>query len=326
LQVYFYEAFEEEERALRSSLGSHIAAGFTWKTVQEQGDSGPPAPLISIRTQSILPTAWATRVSGILARSTGYDHLQDYVRCCSEPVPCGYLPLYCARSVAEQALLLIMALMRRLPQQTQNFLSFHRDGLTGSELENRTLLVVGVGNVGYEMVKIGQGLGMRVLGVDLVERHTGFSYVSIGTGLHEADVILCAMNLTPQNGGYFDYRCLKRAKPGTVFVNVARGEHAPSADLLRLLEEGHLGGVGLDVFNRESELAVSLREGRSSGAEEVRATLELARHPQVILTPHNAFNTHEAVDRKAEHSARQIEHFLERGAFLWPVPPESPSD
>ena len=93
-------------------------------------------------------------------------------------------------------------------------------------------------------------------------------------------------------------------------------------DLERLLDEGRLGGVGLDVFDHETCLADALRGGKPDCGPEARATLGLARRDNVILTPHNAFNTAEAVARKALHSIRQIEHFMKQGGFLWPVPIE----
>lgn len=217
-------------------------------------------------------------------------------------------------------MLLWMSLLRKLPQQMHSFTNFNRDGLTGQECENKTLLVVGVGNIGYEAVRLGKGLGMEVIGVDLAKKHSSVSYVSIEEGLSRADIIVCAMNLTSDNTNYFNYHLLKRAKPGVIFVNVARGELSPSADLLRLLDENHLGGVALDVYNKESELAVSLRAGRSSDDREVQATLALVKCRNVILTPHNAFNTQEAIDRKAGRSIQQVNHFLEHGSFIWPVP------
>jgi D-lactate dehydrogenase len=306
LDVYFYEAFEEETEALRRRLPKDSRVGFTKKTIQEAADVEPPARLISIRTQSTIPVTWLTRLSGVLSRTTGYDTVSGL------PVPCGYLPLYCSRAVAEQALLLWMALLRKLPEQIQHFTTFNRDALTGSECASKKLLVVGVGNIGSEIVKIGQGLGMNVRGVDLVEKYPSASYVSIEEGLPWADIIVSAMNLTPDNVGYFNYALLKRAQAGVLFVNVARGELAPTADLVRLLDEGHLAGAALDVYENESKLAVSLRTGRG--------TFPLLGRPNVILTPHNAFNTQEAVDRKAEQSVQQVEHFLKHGKFLWPVP------
>jgi D-lactate dehydrogenase len=321
LDVFFYEAFAEEAECLKHYLPAEIRAGFTWKTVQEQGDTKPPAPLISIRTQSLIPAAWAPGLQGVLSRSTGYDHLLAFRQQCGSNLPCGHLSPYCSRAVAEQAMLMWTALMRNLQAQIDNFPRFNRDGLTGRECAHKTLLVVGVGNIGYEVVRIGWGLDMYVLGVDIVERHPAVVYVPINEGLAAADIIVCAMNLTADNPGYFSYRLLKKAKPGAVFfINISRGELSPAGYLLRLLDENRLAGIGLDVFNHEGELADSLREGRISDDEEVVDLLQLGGRPNVILTPHNAFNTQEAVARKARLSVEQAEHFLKHGEFLQPVP------
>ena len=77
---------------------------------------------------------------------------------------------------------------------------------------------------------------------------------------------------------------------------------------------------GLDVFNQEGRLAVLLRGGKSVGSAEVEATLTLLKRPNVICTPHNAFNTAEAVGRKSAHSVQQVQYFLKNGCFLWPIP------
>jgi D-lactate dehydrogenase len=320
LDVFFYEAFAEEAEYLQKYLPPGIAAGFTRKTIQEHDASKPPAGLISIRTQSVVPPAWATKLAGILTRSTGYDHLEKYRDQSNCHLPCGHLSPYCSRAVAEQAMLMWMALLRDLPGQSNSFRSFNRDGLSGRECEHKTLLVVGVGNIGYEVVKIGQGLGMQVFGVDIIERHPAVKYMTINEGLAQADIIVCAMNLTADNRHYFNYNLLKQARPGAVFINISRGEQSASADLVRLLDEDHLGGVGLDVFNHEGELADCLRQGRSSEDEEVRSALELANRSNVICTPHNAFNTREAVARKSELSIKQIKFFLKHEKFLQPVP------
>jgi D-lactate dehydrogenase len=306
MDVHFYEAFQEETAALRRYLPSTVRASFTWKTIQESGDAKPPAPLISIRTQSVIPATWAGKVKGIISRTTGYDHLVG------QKIPWGHLPHYCSRAVAEQAILLVMALLRKLPQQIARFPTFQRDGLTGHECAGKKLLVVGVGNIGSEVVKVGQALGMEVQGVDIAPKHTAVSYVSIDDGLVWAEIIVCAMNLTKDNAGYFAYNTLQRARLGVVFVNVARGELSPTNDLVKLLDEGRLGALALDVYDNESTLAVALRSGKSG--------FPLFGRPNVILTPHNAFNTAEAVERKAQQTVQQIEHFLAHDQFLWPVP------
>jgi D-lactate dehydrogenase len=320
--VFFYEAFAEEEQALRAYLPETVSAGFTWQTIQEYGQALPGAALISIRTQSAIPPEWAGHLQAILSRSTGFDHLNAYRRQIGRNLPCGYLPLYCHRAVAEQALLMWLALLRKLPKQMRQFQTFHRDGLTGGELHGRSLLVVGVGNIGYEVVKLGRGLGMQTAGVDLVQKHSDVQYGAIDELIGTADVIVCAMNLTKINHGYFDLQRLRTTKRGAIFVNISRGELSPPADLLELLEQGHLGGVGLDVYQDEGLLATALRAGRQPDDPSVLAVLRLAELDNVILTPHNAFNTSEAVARKSEQSAQQVLEWLNRGEFLWPVPPE----
>jgi len=320
--VFFYEAFKEEEDALRRLLPRKIKAGFIWKTIQEEGLTAPPAALISIRTQSQLKPEWTAQLKGILSRSTGYEHLLCYRNETRTNAALGYLPLYCHRAVAEQAMLVWMALMRKFQRQTAQFAQFNRDGLSGWECEHKTLVVVGVGNVGYQIVKIGRGLGMHVWGVDLVHKHPDVDYLPIEEAIERADVIVCAMNLTPRNVGYFDYQLLSRARRGLFFVNIARGEMSPISDMLRLMNEQRLGGLALDVFENETELAHALRSSQDSQHPAVLAVLKLKQMSNVILTPHNAFNSLESVERKAEQSIRQVQSFLDTGNFLWIIPDE----
>jgi D-lactate dehydrogenase len=318
--VYFYEAFEEEEQQLRHFLPDHIQAGFTYKTIQECDHSDAPAKIISTRTQTIIPDHWRQQADAFLTRSTGYDYYKDLRKKTPANVRFGYLPLYCNRSVAEQAMLLWMALIRKLPAQTKQFRTFHRDGITGKEIQGKTLLVVGVGNIGYEIVKIGRSLEMTVYGVDIEKKHTDVKYVEFGEKLPAADIIVSAMNLTPENTGYFNYESLKNAKSGALFINIARGEQSVPSDLKRLLAEGILGGVAMDVYPHENELGMALRNHKVPEDPELKIIQELAAYPNVILTPHNAFNTTEAVIRKSEQSVLQIVNFLKTGEFIWNVP------
>jgi len=314
--VFFYEAFEEEAAAIAAALPETIRAGFTDQTIQEYDAPEPPARIISLRTQSRIPDDWSQKIDALLSRSTGYDHLAAYSDRHPDGPACGYLPLYCARGVAEQAMLLWTALSRKLPAQLKQFKTFHRDGITGREIAGKTLLVAGVGNIGSEIVRIGQGLDMTVFGNDPVQKHDFVDYVELDEKIGEADIIVCAMNLTDENRGLFNYEKLSKAKLGALFINIARGELSPADDLLRLLEEKILGGVGLDVYENDSDLAVALRAGNESE----NAVLKLNARPEVLCTPHNAFNTEEAVVRKSEQSVEQVEHFLKSGSFLWDVP------
>lgn len=320
IHAFFYEAFAEEEAALRAALPPGVQAGFSPQTAQASGHVRAPAPLLSIRTQSVIPPAWAPQIRGLLARTTGFDHLLAW-RNALPPVPApalACLPEYCSRAVAEQAALLWMALLRRLPAQLEHWARFDRDGLTGGECAGRTLLIAGVGRIGHEIARIGMGLGMTVLGHDVVKRHPDITYVTWPEGLARAHVLVSAMNLTADNRHFFRRETLAGARPGCLLINVARGELVRTSDLPHLLDAGILGGVALDVFDQEPHVAEALRLGTGTppGLEVLRL---LARHPRVLLTPHNAFNTQEAVARKSTLTAEQVEAFLRDGRFRWPL-------
>ena len=324
--VYFYETFAEEKELLQKYLiPVGISAEFISLTIQESKHRKPEAKLISIRTQSRIPAHWQVPV---ISRSTGFDHLAEYAK----KVPCGYLPHYCNRAVAEQAMVLWMNLLRKMPAQVKHFQTFNRDALTGRELHGKKVVVFGVGKIGYEIYQLAKALGMEPFGVDIYQNYQDVHYLSPEEGVKSADIIVCAMNLFANNKRYFHYHFLKQAKQGALFVNISRGELSPTKDLLKLLQEEHLGGVALDVFENEDIIAEQLRS-RWSGAEatgklvdekigeleEVKVLRELQQHHNVILTPHNSFNTHEAVLRKCQQTVQQIESFLQKGELVWKV-------
>jgi len=319
IDVFFYEAFAEEEEALARILEPSVSCGYARETIQESGHSDPPSRLISVRTQSIVPPGWAGRIGGILSRTTGFDNLRTLRKAFPATVALGYLEEYATRAVAEHAIMMMFALLRRLPEQQRQFGAFSRDGLTGYECKGRKILIVGVGRIGYEIVSMALGLGMVVRGVDIVERHTDVDYVDKESGIAWADIVVCSMDLTPDNHGYFGRDLFAQAKPGILFINVARGEHAPLATLRSLLAEGRLGGLGLDVFEDEPTVAASFRDPSipaSDGAEVLR---EILTYPNVLCTPHNAFNTMDAIEGKAAFTVSQVHHFLKHGEFLWMI-------
>ena len=318
--VVFYEVFEEERRALKKFLDKNVRARFSARTIQESGDRAAPARLISVRTQSRIPLEWADDFDGIFTRSQGYDHLLAYRQAAGKNVVCGHIDEYCSRAVAEQAVLAMVALWRKLKKQIISFEKFSRDGLTGLEYRGRRALVVGVGNVGAQIVDIVTGLRMEARGVDPRRTLEDFHYVSLKQGLAWADVIFCACALTDSTRNMMGYATLRDVKKGTIFINVARGEISPARDLERLMARGILGGVALDVFDGEDRLADCLRGGRRAGDEKIRVVLRLKKLDNVLLTPHNAFNTREALEEKARLSAKAVECFLRRRTFPALVP------
>ena len=315
MDVMFYETFEEEQLELRKIFSDSKQAQFTSETIQESRHKHPPAKLISIRTQSRVPEQWHDQLEGVLTRSQGYDHLSDYKNRTGTKAVLGYLSEYCARSVAEHAIMSMMALQQKLKEQIQSFEKFNRDGLTGQECLNKNALVVGVGNIGSHIADMARGLRMNTKGVDVCHKVDGLEYVSLDDGLKDADVVFCALPLTDQTKGLLNYDCLKQVKKDAVLINVSRGEITPAEDMKRLLDEGILGGLAMDVFPDEKEFARCLRRGGLPADPNIKILIELGRKDNVVFTPHNAFNTEEALVRKSEETARAVKQFLKNKTF-----------
>ena len=185
--------------------------------------------------------------------------------------------------IAEHVLAMILALTRGLdryiPAQATGV--WNR-GLVPEErlweLEGKTLLVVGLGGIGTEVARLGHAMGMEVIATRNSSREgpSFVSYVGLAGELPaltpKADVIVNAAPLTPATIGLFDRAFFAAMRPGAYFINVGRGQSVVTDDLVAALDEGHLGGAGLDVTDPEP-----LPEDHP-----------LWRMPGVIITPHVA--------------------------------------
>jgi D-lactate dehydrogenase len=314
--VKFYEVFREEKELLKFFLPANISAAFESTTIQESGNKNPPAKLICTRTQSKLPQHWFSNIDGVLTRSQGYDHLMGVPNI----VKCGYLGCYCALAVAEHAVITMQMLVRKMKLQMRHFHSFHREEMTGKQIKGLRALVVGVGNIGSEIVHEAKKLGMEVKGVDSIKRMKNLKYISLNKGLSWANVIFCALPLTEQTRGLLNYGTLKKSGKEKYLINISRGEITPTVDLRKMLDQNILAGVSLDVYEQESHMAEILRRGMEIGKNSpIREILNLKDRDNVIFTPHNAFNTHEALNEKCRLTVEEVMRFLNKKQFRWKV-------
>jgi D-lactate dehydrogenase len=157
---------------------------------------------------------------------------------------------------------------------------------------------------------------MQILGVDIVHRRKDIQYVTLAQGLRQADIIFCAAPLTNKTRGTINRHRLILNKKKPIIVNIARGEITPLAQMKQLLQRGQIGGLGLDVFPEEEVLAGALRSNGQGKKQLVKIILELNKYDNVIFTPHNAFNSVEALERKARQTMGALEHFLKTGKFV----------
>ncbi|VAW18828.1 hypothetical protein MNBD_BACTEROID05-1211, partial [hydrothermal vent metagenome] len=198
----------------------------------------------------------------------------------------------------------------KFKKQVKQFECFDRDNLTGKGCFHRNVLIVGVGEIGAKIGDLAKGLGMNIKGVDLIERCSNVEYVSLSDGLIWADVIFCALPLTEKTNNMLGRGVLRKTKNKPIFINISRGEIVSLGELGGLLDEKVLGGFACDVFSQEAELALKLKSKKE------KFVLGLSQRENVIFTPHNAFNSEDALERKASLTVHSIKEFLKNKQFL----------
>jgi D-lactate dehydrogenase len=255
----------------------------------------------------------------IATRSTGVDHI-DLQACRHRGIIVSSVPSYGENTVAEHTFALILMLSRKVHQSWNQVQAGHleRAMLTGFDLQGKTLGVVGAGRIGLHAIRIGRGFGMRVLTHDVrrdpfLADLLGFSYATLDTLLAESDIVSLHCPLTAETRHVIGREQLARMKRGALLINTARGPLVDTDALIEALDSGHLGGAGLDVIEGEElvkEEKQLLLEPHT--LEQFRAATRnrvLLSRDDVVFTPHNAFNSREALERILDTTIANLEAF-----------------
>lgn len=264
-----------------------------------------------------------SKLKFISTRSTGVDHI-DAVVCKKRGIKIANVPVYGENTVAEHAFGLLLALSKRIfdgYHQLRENTDFNPRALEGFDLKGKTLGVVGTGNIGQYAIKIGNGFSMRVIGYDKfpkleLEKKMGFEYVkTLSELLKKSDVITLHVPLLKTTRHLISNKNIMKMKKGAVLINTSRGEVVETEALLKALENKHLAGAGLDVIEGEGEIKDDLEylisdKANNKGIKTILANHILIDMPNVIMTPHSAFNTKEALQRILNTTIENIKSFL----------------
>ena len=257
----------------------------------------------------------------VTTMSTGFDHI-DLVECRKRGITACNVPAYGDNTVAEHAFALLLAIARKLPESVDRTRrgNFSREGLRGFDLKGKTIGIVGTGKIGKHAARIAHGFQMAVLAYDpfpdhALEAELGMQYVTLEKLLAESDIVTLHAPLTAKTKHIIGAKALSRTKHGLVLINTSRGGLIDTRALLRALENGHVGYAGLDVleeedFIREEKELLSKNFRHTADFQTVLEDHALLSHPRVIVTPHTAFNSQEALERILETTAENIEAFL----------------
>jgi D-lactate dehydrogenase len=324
--VACYEIEPWEEPALRARLPDLALRVSTAPLTGETSELAREAAIVSVFIHSRIDAALLDHLPALrllTTRSTGFDHI-DLAACRARGIVVCNVPTYGENTVAEHTFGLILALSRRIHQAYVRTArgDFSLEGLRGFDLKGRTLGVIGTGHIGLHVIRIGRGFGMRVLAHDVREQPLlaevlGFEYVSLDTLLGEADVVTLHVPYTPATHHLIDRERLARMKRGSLLINTARGGVVDTDALLWALDEGILAGAGLDVLEGEELLAEERQLLRAGAApEQLQAAIRghlLLRRDNVVITPHIAFYSEEALQRILDTTVANIRAYL-RGA------------
>jgi len=258
----------------------------------------------------------------IATRSTGFDHI-DIDFCHQKNIAVCNVPEYGSRTVAEHTFALILTLTRKIYQsinQAKNF-DFNHEKIRGVDLFGKNLGVLGLGKIGGEVVKIARGFEMNILVYSRTKNEDlakilGFSYKNLDEILSLSDIISLHLPLTNETKYIINKNNINKIKKGAFLINTARGGLVETEALVYGLKEGILAGVALDVLEGEKELMEEveiLTESYQKTTDLKTLVLNhiLVNQPNVIITPHNAFNTKEALFRILEITIKNIQSFLD---------------
>lgn len=319
LRISGVELESWESDYLISALGP---GRFSDRHLDTAGDLGDPEVLTVFIYSKITREALIKfpNLKLVATLSTGFDHI-DLVACRERGVTVCNVPSYGENTVAEHALALLLALTRKIVpavNQTRRG-DFSLDGLRGVDLNGKTAGVIGTGRIGRHMIRMLRGLNMRVVAYDprpQTELATdyGFTYVDLDDLLKQSDVVTIHCPSTPETRHLINEARLRLMKPTAFLINTARGAIVETQALARALQENRLAGVGLDVLEEECAIIDERQLLRpqfqqSCDLRTVLADHILLNHPRVIITPHNAFNTQEALERILETTVKNIRAF-----------------
>jgi D-lactate dehydrogenase len=322
MKIVFFEVNKQQQNIFKNAFPHDELLFYGCKLTDEVAPEVHDAEVISVFVCSKITAGIIKQCPNlklIVTRSTGFDNIAIKAAQEHGVVVCN-IPVYADETVAEYVFALLLALSRKIYDaylRVSQKHSFSLVGLQGFDLAGKMLGVVGMGNIGKHVVRIAiHGFQMKVVACDKYKdeafaKRIGFSYVPFEELLAQSDIITLHVPLTKQTTHMINMDTIKKIKSGAYLINTARGPIVETKALIKALEAGILAGAGLDVLEEEcfTHDPLLLLNQEHPHSQDLRILLEnnyLINHPQVIVTPHNAFNSVQALERLTKTSIDEI--------------------
>jgi D-lactate dehydrogenase len=244
-------------------------------------------------------------------RSAGYNNV-DIESAKANDIKVLRVPAYSPQAVAEHAVALIMTLNRKTHkaynQVREN--NFSLQNLMGFNLYGKTIGVVGTGKIGRAFCKIMLGFGCKIIAFDVKEneelKNKNVLYKSFNDLLSESDIISIHCPLNTETTHLFDRKVFDKIKKGVMIINTSRGAIINAEDAIEALKSEKIGYLGLDVYENEGDLFF---KDLSQSVIQDDVFGRLSSFNNVLITPHQAFYTQEAVTEIAKITIKNFTDF-----------------
>lgn len=244
----------------------------------------------------------------IALRCAGYNNVD--LKATGKKMPVVRVPAYSPHAIAEHALALLLTLVRKTHKayiRTKDF-NFSLSGFVGFDLYGKTLGVIGTGKIGRTFAEICRGMGMDVIAYDPRPSDKELEYVTLEELFERSDVISLHCPLTSETYHIINSYSLRLVKDKVIILNTSRGALIDTEALIEAIKIGKVGGAGLDVYEEESEF---FYEDFSESILRNDVLSRLIMMPNVLITSHQAFLTHEALSRIAEITLGNLRSFFD---------------
>lgn len=323
MKLGFFELEKWEEEVIKKAFPNDQLVLSTKKFTAKEAEKNKDLDALSTFIYSPVDEKVLSKLPKlklIATRSTGFDHIA-LETCKKKKIMVCNVPSYGENTVAEHTFALILALSRKIVDCVERTKrgSFDLTGLRGFDLKGKTLGVMGSGRIGQHVIRMAKGFEMNLLVFDAfpnaqLATEMGFTYVSMAELLKNSDIITLHVPYNDKTHHLLNKDAFVKIKKGAYLINTSRGGVVDTDALVKALKSGKLAGAGLDVLEGECEL-LEERELVSKDFPQkcdLKTLVEdhiLLTMPNVIVTPHNAFNTHEALMRILQTTLDSINGF-----------------
>lgn len=255
----------------------------------------------------------------VALRCAGYNNV-DLAAARSLKLPVTRVPAYSPHAVAEHALALLLALIRKIPRANNRVrdLNFSLSGLVGSEIFGKTVGVIGTGRIGRIAAQIFRGFEANVLAHDPFPardwaKQAGVKYTNLPSLLAASDIISLHLPLSRNTVHLLNAKTISQMKRGVIIINTSRGKLIDTRALVKALKSGQVGGVALDVYEEEEGIFFEDLSGRVLMDDLLSRLLTF---PNVLITSHQGFLTKEGLGEIARVTVENILKLETGGEFL----------